>query len=128
MDWPGVLFAALTVMIVAATWYRLFGRPVARYAGLAGAEIQRRPLVAVTGTFLLVLLSAAMLGHMFARIDPERWWLFPMMSGGIAVAFIIPALWTNYLHQRRPRAIAMVDAGFWLVAYLSMGLVFWSRS
>lgn len=79
-------------------------------------------------TFALVFVSAAMLGHMYARLsDPSKWWLYPMMSGGVAIFFVIPALWTNYLHQRNPRAIAFIDAGFWLIAYLAMGLVFLLR-
>ncbi|QQN73238.1 MULTISPECIES: DUF1761 domain-containing protein [Croceicoccus] len=128
VDWFAVFLAALAVMAVAAGWYRVFARPLVRRAGPGGLELRRRPFVTVLGTFVLVLVSASMLGHMFARIDPAKWWLYPMMSGGVAIAFVIPALWTNYLHQRNPRPIAFIDAGFWFLAYLAMGLVFWLRS
>ena len=91
--------------------------------------MRRRPFVTIGGTYVLVQLSAFMLAHMFARLsDPSKWWLYFMMSGGIALFFVIPALWTNYLHQRHPRSIALIDAGFWLTAYLAMGAVFWLRS
>jgi len=129
VDWIGVFLAALAALLVAAGWYRVFSRPMAVMAGPGGLEVRRRPLTTIFGTFALLLVSAAMLGHMFARLsDPSKWWLYPMMSGGVALFFVIPALWTNYLHQRNPRVIAMIDAGFWLFAYLAMGLVFFFRS
>lgn len=129
VDWIGAFLAAIAAMVVAAAWYRLFSRPMAMLAGPGGLEVRRRPLTTIFGTFLLVLVSATMLGHMFARLsDPSKWWLYPMMSGGVALFFVIPALWTNYLHQRNPRTIALIDAGFWLCAYLVMGLVFLARS
>lgn len=129
VDWLGVLLAAMAAMVVAAIWYRFFSRPLAVMAGPGGLEVRRRPFVTIIGTFVLVLVSAAMLGHMYARLsDPSKWWLYPMMSGGVALFFVIPALWTNYLHQRNPRVIALIDAGFWLCAYLAMGTVFLLRS
>ncbi len=129
VDWIGVFLAACAALAVAGAWYKLFSRPLAVMAGPGGLEVRRRPFTTIFGTFGLVLVSSAMLGHMFARLsDPSKWWLYPMMSGGVALFFVIPALWTNYLHQRNPRAIALIDAGFWLLAYLSMGLVFMLRS
>jgi len=129
VDWFGVLLAAMAVMAVAALWYKAFGRQLAILAGPGGLEVRRKPFITIGATFLLVLMSSAMLGHMFARLsDPSKWWLYPMMSGGVALWFVIPALWTNYIHQRTPRAIALIDAGFWLMAYLAMGLVFLVRS
>ncbi|GGD70507.1 DUF1761 domain-containing protein [Croceicoccus mobilis] len=129
VDWLGCFLAAWAAMAVAAGWYRLFARPIAVKAGPGGLEVRRRPWVTIIGTYLLIQLSAIMLGHMFARLsDPTKWWLYFMMSGGIALFFVIPALWTNYLYQRNSRVFAFVDAGFWLLAYLAMGLVFFLRS
>jgi hypothetical protein len=78
---------------------------------------------------LLLLLTATMLGHMFARVGAEtlaaKPWLYFMMSGGLAVAFVIPALWVSFSHIRVPTRVALIDAGYWLAAYLAMGLVFY---
>lgn len=129
VDWFGCVLAALAAMAVAAAWYKMFGRAFVVQAGPGGLEVRRRPFVTALVTYALIQLSAFMLGHMFARLsDPSRWWLYPMMSGGVALFFVIPALWTNYLHQRTPRTIAFIDAGFWLCAYLAMGLIFMLRS
>ena len=51
-----------------------------------------------------------------------------MQSGGIAVAFIIPALWISYARRRLSRREALVDSGYWLVTYLATGTVFWALS
>ena len=47
-----------------------------------------------------------------------------MMSGGLALAFFIPEMWISFSHIRVPTRVALIDAGYWLAAYLAMGLVF----
>jgi hypothetical protein len=75
-----------------------------------------------------LFITASMMGHMFARVGAEtlaaKPWLYFMMSGGLAIAFVIPALWTSYTHQRISTRLALIDAGFWLMAYLTIGLTF----
>ena len=77
---------------------------------------------------VLLLVTATMLGHMFARVGAAtldaKPWLYFMMSGGLATAFVIPALWISFSHIRVPTRVAVIDAGYWLAAYLAMGLVF----
>lgn len=129
VDWVGGIVAAFVAMAVAAAWYSAFARPLSVKAGPGGLAVRRRPFMTIAGTYMLIQLSAFMLAHMFARLsDPSKLWLYFMMSGGVALFFVIPALWTNYLHQRHPRGIALIDAGFWLLAYLAMGAVFMLRS
>ena len=71
-----------------------------------------------------------MMGHMFARVGAgdlgAKPWLYFMMSGGLALAFVVPALWISYSHMRISTRLALIDGGFWLVAYLAMGTVFWA--
>jgi hypothetical protein len=90
---------------------------------------RRRPGATCATTVILLSLTAAMLGHMFARVGPvtlgAKPWLYFMMSGGIALFFVIPALWLSYAHQRIATRLAAIDAGYWLFAYFAMGAVFW---
>jgi hypothetical protein len=78
----------------------------------------------------LMLISAAMLGHNYARIGTEtlaaKPWLYFMQSGGIAIAFVIPAIWMTYFRLGAPRRVRLVESGYYLVAYLAMGAVFWA--
>ncbi|TCD04120.1 DUF1761 family protein [Erythrobacteraceae bacterium CFH 75059] len=77
---------------------------------------------------LLLLASAAMVGHMFARTGSEtlaaKPWLYAMMSGGLALTFIGPALFITAVRRAQPLRQALVDWGYWLAAYLAMGGVF----
>lgn len=129
VNWLAVVFAALGALGVSALWYGpLFGRARLEVVGPGKLGIRRSPGRTLAITAALLLVSAAMMGHMFARVGPEtlavKWWLYFMMSGGLAIAFVIPSLWVSYTHQRIATRLAMIDAGFWIAAYLMMGLVF----
>ncbi|MFM9937195.1 MAG: DUF1761 domain-containing protein [Novosphingobium sp.] len=119
VNWLAVILAVVAALFVAAMWYGpIFGH--ARRAMLGSG-----PLALTAG---LLFLTSAMMGHMFARVGPAtlsvKPWLYFMMSGGLALAFVIPALMISYTQQRVSRQVALIDAGFWLIAYLTMGLTF----
>lgn len=104
MNWPAVVLAAIVAMFTLIAIGRQ--QREARYAGIVLAAM---------------FVSAAMLGHSFARIGSAtlaaKPWLYPMQSGGLALAFVIPALWVNGARLRESLP--------WLLAYLAMGAVFW---
>jgi len=119
VNWLAVILAVGAALLVAAVWYGpIFGH--VRRVVLAPAM-----LVMTAG---LLFLTSAMMGHMFARVGSAtlsvKPWLYFMMSGGLALAFVIPALMISYSQQRIATRHALIDAGFWLAAYLTMGLVF----
>jgi hypothetical protein len=132
VNWLAVVLSANLAIAVGLVWYGpLFGgAPL--FGRLTGEETPRArgPLGGILSAVLLQALSAAMLGHNFARIGAEtlaaKPWLYWMQSGGIAVAFILPALFISYSRQRLPRREAWVDGGFWVAVYLGMGTVFWA--
>jgi hypothetical protein len=131
VNWPGVAAAALLAFLVGGLWYGpLFGRAKLEEVGPGGLAARRDPARTLGLTSVLLLVSATMLGHMFARVPAENLaakpWLYFMMSGGLAVAFVIPALWISYTHQRLSTRLALIDAGYWLIAYLAMGAAFWA--
>lgn len=133
VNWIAVLAAALASGLIGLVWWGpLFGLAKAREFKPGKVMTSKSPLPAVALSGLLLLVTAAMMGHMFARVGAEtlsaKPWLWFMMSGGLAIAFVIPALWVSYAHARVPTRIALIDAGYWLVAYLTMGLVFFLLS
>jgi hypothetical protein len=125
VNWLAVLLAAALALAIGIVW----NGPLFR-TGRQLLPGNARP----TGNFALVgavfLIGSAMLGHNFARIGSDtlaaRPWLYFMQSGGIAVAFVIPAVWLTHLRSGTERRKRLLDCGFWLVAYLAMGLVFWA--
>ncbi len=134
INWLAVILSANLAIAVGFVWYGpLFGgAPIfGRMTGEQG-EKGRGPVSGILGAVLLQAVSALMLGHNFARVGAEtlaaKPWLYWMQTGGIALAFIAPALLISYSRQRLSMREALVDAGFWIVVYLASGTVFWALS
>ena len=130
MNWLAAVVAAVLAFAVGGLWYGpLFGRAKLEEVGPGGLAARSNPGRTLGITAVLLLVSATMMAHMFARLPAEsltaKPWLYFLMSGGLALAFVIPALWISYTHQRLSTRLAMIDAGYWLVSYLAMGAVFW---
>ena len=130
MNWLAAVLAAVLAFAVGGLWYGpLFGRAKLEEVGPGGLAARSNPGRTLGITAVLLLVSATMMGHMFARVGAEtlaaKPWLYFMMSGGLAIGFVIPALWISYTHQKLTTRLAMIDAGYWLVSYLAMGAVFW---
>jgi hypothetical protein len=129
VNWLAVLVAALVALGVWLVWnMRLYGRARLEELGPGGLNQRVAPWRTLMLTFVLLLISATMIGHMFARVGPAtlaaKPWLYFMMSGGLAGAFVVPAMWVNYMNLRVSLRLALIDTGFWLVAYLAIGLTF----
>lgn len=129
INWLAVILSATLALVVGLAWYRPLFRGADLFGRASGDKATAVP-ARIAGAVLLQAFSALMLAHNFARLGAEtlaaKPWLYWMQSGGIALAFIIPALWISYAHQRLSRREALVDAGFWLVVYLATGTVFWA--
>jgi hypothetical protein len=125
INWLAVLLGAALVVALGMVWYG----PVFR-TGRQLLPGDSKPTGKFWLVFLIMLIGSAMLGHNFARIGSEtlsaKPWLYFMQSGGIAIAFVIPAIWLNNLRLGVDLHKRLVECGFWLVAYLGMGAVFWA--
>jgi len=131
VNWLAVVVAAILAFAVGGLWYGpLLGRAKLEEVGPGGLAARRNPGRTLGLTAALLLVSATMLGHLVARLPAgsldAKPWLYFMMSGGLAVSFVIPALWISYTHQRLSTRLALIDAGYWIVAYLAMGAAFWA--
>lgn len=129
INWAAVIAAPFLAAAIALVWYGpLFGG-VRPFAWRPPADNQAPgPVRSVLGGLAVNTVPALMLGHAFARIGAEtladKPWLYWMQSGGIALAFVIPALWIGYARLGVSRRDALVDAGYWLVTYLAVGTAF----
>jgi hypothetical protein len=129
VNWIAVILAGNLAMAVGLVWYGpLFGggRPLIQ-SRADGAAREPRAWGLVLGA---LLIAALMLGHNFARLGPDlmraKPWLYFMMSGGIGLMFVAPALFIGLARHGVSRADRLRDCGFWIVAYLAMGAVFWA--
>lgn len=75
----------------------------------------------------LSLVPAAMLGHALARIGAEKLaakpHLYFMQSGGLALAFVLPALWLLGARSGASKGEMARDSAAFVLAYLAMGAV-----
>ena len=133
VNWIAVIAAAVAAGLLALAWFGpAFGR--AKTRKVAGGRLMTKapPERIAALSAVLLLVTATMLGHLFARVGADtltaKPWLYFMMSGGLAIAFVIPALWISFSHIRVATRVALIDAGYWLAAYLTMGLVFFLLS
>lgn len=122
INWPAVFAGAALATAIGAAWRR---RPVR-----AGRAASRRAIAAgLGGLAVVMLIAAAMLGHNFARIGSAtlaaKPWLYFMQSGGIAAAFVLPAVWLTSARNPPGRHPPMVDCLFLFAAYLAIGAAFW---
>lgn len=129
INWIAVVLAANLAVAVGIVWHGpLFrmGRPLLEGRSKDGIRMARSYATVV----MVMLIGAAMLGHSYARIGAEtlsaKPWLYFMQSGGIALAFVIPAIWLTQARQGANTRKRLVECGFWLAAYVTMGLVFWA--
>ena len=125
VNWLAVILAANFALALGIVWFGpLFGGGRAMFAGPGDAP-KNYGIVLV-----IMLLASTMMGHNFARVGGAtlslKPWLYAMMSGGLALAFVIPAVLLTHLRQGTNSRVALIDAGYWLVAYLAMGLVFFA--
>ena len=123
VNWLAVVLATIVAMVIGILWN---GMP------MGDRRFQPRPaqrVGAFLGVTLACFLAAAMFGHAFARIGAETMavkpWLYFMQTGGIALAFVIPAVWITSMRNRTPVPQMIADCLFWPVIYLAMAVVFW---
>ncbi|WP_260927313.1 DUF1761 domain-containing protein [Novosphingobium sp. 9] len=125
VNWLGVVLAAAVAWLVNLLWHRVLFRP----RRMLIASNERQPDSALSVAVILVI-AAIMLGHFYARIGVDMMkakpWLYFMQSGGLAIAFVIPAVWLTQRRSALEPMRRLLDCVGWLVVYLAMGTVFWA--
>jgi len=92
-----ILIAAASGFLVGGIWYGpLFGKAWQRAIGLSDDELK----------------------------SATDFYRTMMISTGIALGFVAPAIGTNYLYGRKSGKLFAIDAGYWIIFYAAMGLVF----
>jgi hypothetical protein len=125
IHWLAVIVAGLSGFAVGGLWYGpLFLKPWLRAEGKTKEEMGGGHPAMVFGlAFLCNLFSAFILDHTVGTYGDPDLALTVMITGGVALGFVIPAYGVNYLFAGRKLALFWIDAGYWLVTYLVMGVI-----
>jgi Protein of unknown function (DUF1761) len=120
-----VVIAAAAGFLVGGLWYGpLFGKAWMEENDFTEEELRVANMLKIYGlTFAFSLLSAVVLGHILASSSGSIRGTM-MISIGVAIGLIVPAIGTNYLFARKSGKLFAIDAGYWVVFYTAMGLVF----
>jgi hypothetical protein len=121
-----ILVAAAAGFLVGGIWYGpLFGKAWMTEHGMTEEELKNANMLKIYGlTFAFSVLSAVFLGHLLAHFGTMSARSTMMISVGVALGFIVPAIGTNYLFSRKSGKLFAIDAGYWLLFYAAMGAVF----
>ena len=129
VNWLGIVLAALAGFVVGGIWYGpVMGRKWMGAVGFTEEDLKEGNMALIYGgAFLFSLLASWTLAHTFGSYADlgAEYSVFAkvMVAVGVAVGFIIPAIGTNYLFSQRSKTLFFIDAGYWLLFYLAMGLV-----
>lgn len=129
VNWLGVVLAALAGFVVGGIWYGpIMGKKWMGAVGITEEQLKEGSMGMIYGgAFAFSLLASWTLAHTFQSFTTNGVELSVFVkvvtSFGIALGFIIPALGTNYLFSQKSRALFFIDAGYWMLFYIAMGLV-----
>ena len=126
VNWLGVVLGALAFFAVGAIWYTvLFGKAWQRATGLSDEQLKtgaNMPLIFGT-CLLLELLVSLTVGHIFAFTAPSDRSKM-MISVGLAVGIMVPAIGISYLYLRKPLKLFLIDAGHFIAGMAALGGVY----
>ena len=126
INWLAVVLGAVAFFAVGAVWYSvLFGKAWQRELGMSDEQLKagfNMPLVFGV-CFLLELLVALTVGHMFDYLEPNDRSKM-MITVGLAIGIMAPVIGINYLYQRKSLKLFLIDAGHFVFGMAALGGVF----
>lgn len=126
VNWLAVLLAALAGFVVGGVWYGpVMGKRWMGAVGLTEDQIKQGSMGLIYGgAFAFSLLASWTLAHTFTTYTQDLSVFVKVMTAfGVALGFIVPAIGTNYLFSQKSKTLFFIDAGYWLLFYIAMGLV-----
>ena len=126
VNWIAVIAAAVMGFVVGGIWYGpIMGKKWMGAVGLSEDDIKQGNMGAIYGgAFAFSLLASWTLAHTFATYMVELSFSVKVLTAfGVALGFILPAIGTNYLFSQKSKTLFFIDAGYWLLFYIAMGVV-----
>jgi hypothetical protein len=119
-----VLVCGVASLVLGGVWYSpaLFGRAWQRAAGLSDEQAKSGSLPMIFGlTFVLSLVAAYVFGMFLGASMP--------LAGAVGAGFAAGLCWVaasfgiNYLFERRPLALWLINGGYHTLQFTLFGLV-----
>jgi len=126
VNWIAVVAASMAGFVVGGIWYGpVMGKKWMGAVGLTEEQVKQGNMAAIYGgAFGFSLLASWTLAHTFATYGVELSFTVKVLTAfGVALGFIVPAIGTNYLFSQKSKTLFYIDATYWLLFYIAMGLV-----
>jgi len=122
VNYLAVLLAALSAFVLGGLWYSaFFAKPWMRLTGQSEETLKSgNPALIFGGTFLLNLIAAFVLA-MFLGPMPLK---FATLAGlSVGLCWVATSLGVNYLFERRPLGLWLVNGGYVTLQFTIMGAI-----
>jgi len=125
MEVLSVLAAATAAWLFGALWYGVTGATWMEAAGLNRTQIEknRRNIAAFAGSFVMAVLVAGMMRHIFVTSGVDTLAKGAMTGLGLGLFIATPWIATNYLFAQRPAMLTLIDGVYATGGCLLMGIV-----
>jgi hypothetical protein len=124
LNWLAVFLAAAAAFAIGAVWYsrKVFGHAWMMEVGLTEEAIGRGNMSLIFGgTFVLQLLAATALA-VFLGSGSD--WLIGLQGGVlVAIGWIATAYGITYFFEQRSLRLYLINTGYYLVLFATMGTI-----
>lgn len=121
INWLAVLVAGVSAFVVGGIWYGvLFAKAWQQLVGLSDKEVSRGTLKVFGGSLVLSLVIALNLAF-FIGNEGVGFGLFAGLAAGIG--WVAMAFGINYLFERRPLKLYLINAGYNATTFTIMGFI-----
>jgi hypothetical protein len=128
INYSAVFTAAVVAWLAGAAWYRAFGHSWMAAQGMTPESLQAARhghgaylpfIVALLADLVMAWMLAGILFHV-GSITVRR----GIIAGALCwFGFVLTTMLVNHTFERRDRRLLLIDAGYWLLAFLLMGAV-----
>lgn len=124
INWLSVVVACIAAFIIGALWYSplLFSKIWQKEVGLTDEDLKDVNMFKTMGTSFVLQFIAAILMDMF--LGNEATLVDGIITGGIVgIGWVATSLGTNYLFSKKSLKLFFIDAGYFVVWFILIGLI-----
>ena len=122
-NWLAVFAAAISAFLLGGLWYSpaLFGRAWQRSAGLTDEQLKGGNAAKIYGgAFVLSLVAAATFAMFLGKLPAGIATAYGFCAG---LAWVAASFGINYLFERRPLSLWLVNGGYHTLQFTLYGLI-----
>ena len=124
LNWFAIFIAAIVAFVAGSIWYSplLFSKSWQKEVGLSSDDIKNANMgIIFSMSFILSLIISVLLALF---IGPESTAINGMITGLlVSIGFVATSLGVNYLFARRSLKLFLIDAGYFVLFFMLIGLI-----